>query len=228
MGGGRARPRPRGLSAVILRRGRRVQRGKPMRRLAKAGSVGPAAVIVAASSRLPGTGGWRRKRKGSVFPQSAVPRAVASARTAVRQLERASMMLGAVAAGVELVREVRLAGSNGTPSGGSSSGRSAPRSSSQARSGRPAGRASRMGSSSGNRSRSRSPSPAAKKPAGNRTTAKKTRSPRTVATKRSASRSTAKKAGSARSLAEKQARARASAKRTRSPRSAMERPKRSR
>jgi hypothetical protein len=222
MGGGRARPRPRGLSAVILRRGRpRAQRGKPMRRLAKAGSVGPAAVIVAASSRLPGKGGWRRKRKESLLRRSAVPRAVASARMAVRQLERASMMLGAVAAGLELVREIRIAGSNGTPSRGYSAGRSVPRSSSQTGSGRPAGRASRMGSSSGNRSSSKSPSRAAKKPSGNRTTAKKTRSPRTVATKRSASRAKTKKAGSARTLAKEQARARASAKRTRSPRSRL-------
>jgi hypothetical protein len=216
MGGGRARPRPRGLSAVIPQRGRpRAKRGKRMRTLTKAISVGPATVIVAASSRLPGTGGRRHKRKGSVFSKSAVPRAVASARMAVKQLERASMMLGAVAAGLELVREVRFAGSNGTPSGGYSSGRSAPRRSSQARS----GRGSRMASSSGNRSGSKSPSRAGKKPSGNRNNAMKTRSTRTMATKRSVSRATTKKAGSARTHAKKQARSRTPAKRTRSRRS---------
>jgi hypothetical protein len=147
-----------------------------MRTLAKAVSVGPATVIVAASSRLPSTGGWRRKRKQGVFRRSvaAVPHSAASARMAVRQLERAGMMLGAVAAGLELVREIRFAGSNGTPSGRNTSGRSVPRGSSRSPSGRPGSGASRRGSSSGGkRSASKSPISATKKRPADRTTAKK-------------------------------------------------------
>ena len=191
-----------------------------MKTRAKGVTVGPATVIVAASSRLPGTGAWRHKRKEGVFSRSVtgLTRAVAVARMAGRQLERAGMMLGALAAGLELAREIRLAGSTGTPSGGHSSGRSTTRGSSESPSGRPArSRTSRTGSSSGaNRSASKSPRRATNKRPGNRTTAKQTRGARTTATKRAGSRATAKKAGGGRTVAKKQARSRASGKRTRS------------
>ena len=189
-----------------------------MKTRAKGVSVGPVTVIVAASSRLPGTGAWRHKRKGGVFRGSVagLPRAMAVARMAVRQLEGAGMMLGAVAAGLELVREVRFAGSKGTPSGGHRSGRSTPRGSSESPSARQASRASRTGSSSGGNRSASKPLRATNKRPGNRTSAKQTRGARTTATKRSGSRATAKKAGGARTVAKKQARSRASAKRTRS------------
>ncbi len=192
---------------------------KPMRTRAKGASAGPVTVIVAASSRLPGARGWRQKRKEGLFRRSVarVPRAVTRADRVVRQLERAGMMLGAVATGLELVRELRFAGSNGTPAGGHSSKRSVARGSSQSPSGRPASRASRRGSSTGGtHSTPKSPSRSTKKRPANRTnTKKKTRGARTTATKRSRSRAT-KKAGSARTSAKTQARSRASAERTRS------------
>ena len=220
MGGGRARARPCGLRAVIrAERNAREKGAKPMRTRAKGASAGPVTVIVAASSRLPGARGWRHKRKEGLFGRSVarVPRAVTKAGRVVRQLERAGMMLGAVATGLELVRELRFAGSNGTPAGGHSSQRSVARGSSQSPSGRPASRASRPGSSTGGtHSAPKSPSRSTKKRPANRTnTKKKTRGARTTATKRSRSRAT-KKAGSARTNAKTQARSRASAKRTRS------------
>jgi hypothetical protein len=179
---------------------------------AKGVTVGPATVIVAASSKLPGTRGWRRKRKQGMFGRNAAAasHAAAKARGALRQLERATMMIGAVAAGLELLREVRLEGSNGTPS----DGRTSPISS-RSRSDRPSSRASRTGSSSrGKRSVSKSPPRATKKSGG--PTKKKTRGTATAATKRSRSRAAANKAGRVRATAKAQARSRATAKRTRS------------
>jgi hypothetical protein len=220
MGRSPPRARPYGLRAVTrAERNAREKGAKPMRTRAKGVSVGPVTVIVAASSRLPGARGWRHKHKGGLFRRSlaGVPRAVTRAGRVVRQLERAGMMLGAVATGLELVRELRLADSNGTPSGGHSSQRSAARGSSQSPSGTPASRASRPGSSAGRtHSAPKSPSRSTKKRPANRTnTKKKTRGAGTTAKKRSRSRAT-KKAGSARTNAKTQARSRASAKRTRS------------
>ena len=187
----------------------------PMGTRAKGMSMGPATVIVAASSRLPGVGGWRHKRKENVFKRSvsAVPRAMARAGMAVRQLERATMMLGAVAAGLELVREIRSARSNGTPSDGHRSGRSAPRGSSRSAPGRPNEASRTRSSSGGNRVASKSRSRATTKRPGNRTAAKKTQGGRVAATKRSGSRATARKAGGVRTNANKQARSRSSSRR---------------
>ena len=58
----------------------------------------------------------QRAPHGETWPHYLV--AVGRVRTAVRQLERAGMILGAVATGVELVREIRFASSNGAPSRG--------------------------------------------------------------------------------------------------------------
>jgi hypothetical protein len=216
MGSGRARARPCGLRAVI-RAERNARKGaKPMRTRAKGASVGPVTVIVAASSRWPGARSWRQKRKEGLSRRSVtrVSSAVTRAGRLVRQLERAGIMLGAVATGLELVRELRIAGSNGTPSGGHRSQRSVARGSSPY----PSGRASRPGSSTGGtQSAPKSPSRSTKKrPAKRTNTKKKTRGASTRATKRSRSRATKKKAGRARTNGKTQARSRASAKRTRS------------
>jgi hypothetical protein len=212
MGRGCPRSRPRGIRAAIPRREMTTPgRSKLMTTRAKGVTVGPATVIVAASSKLPGTRGWRRKRKQGMFGRNAAAasHAAAKARGALRQLERATMMIGAVAAGLELLREVRLEGSNGTPS----DGRTSPITS-RSRSDRPSSRASRTGSSSrGKRSVSKSPPRATKKSRG---PTKKTRGTATAATKRSRSRAAANKAGRVRATAKAQARSRATAKRTRS------------
>jgi hypothetical protein len=217
MAGGRARARTRGISAGDSPAWTtEPQKGQGMRTRSKAISVGPALVIVAASSRLPGTGGWRHKRKEGVLRRrvTAVPNAVTRARAAARQLERAGMVLGALMAGLELVRELRVSDSNGTPSRAHSSGRSAPRGSSQSRSSRPANSRSRTGSSSGgDRSSAKSPRRATRTPPRSRATAKKARG-RTTATKRSVPRATAKKAGRPRPAAKTQAGSRTPAKRT--------------
>jgi hypothetical protein len=180
---------------------------------AKGVTVGPATVVVAASSKLPRTRGWRRKRKQAMFGRNvaAASHAAAKVRGALRQLERATMMIGVVVAGLELLREVRLEGSNGTPS----AGRTSPVSS-RSQSDRPSRRASRTGSfRHGKRSVSKSPPRATKK--SGRTT-KKTRGTATAATGRSRSRATANKGGRGRTTAKAQARSRAGAKRTRSDR----------
>jgi len=186
---------------------------------AKGISAGPLTVIVAASSRWPGSGGRRNKRKVSVFRRSvsAVPHAVARGRLALRQVERAGMMLGAVAAGLELLREIRFAGSNGTPSR-HSPGRSAPSGSSQPQAGRPASRKSPTRTTSGGHlSASKSLSRAGTKRPRSRAAAKKTRGARTTATKRSGSPATTKTGGVS-SRAKRRTRSRASGKRTASSR----------
>jgi hypothetical protein len=182
------------------------RKGKAMGTRAKAVSVGPMTVIVAASSKLPGTRGWRHKRpKGALRRNVADLRgAVGSVRTALRQLERAGMILGAVATGVELVREIRSASSNGAPSGGE-----APARSSRSRSSR--------------RTSVRSPaSQSTRASRSNRTASKKTPGSRTVGTGRA--RPKVKKAGGTRSKANKMARSRASATKRRTsgrPRSSV-------
>ena len=164
---------------------------------AKAVSVGPMTVIVAASSKLPGTRGWRHKRSTGALRRNmaALPGAVGRVRTAVKQLERAGMILGAVATGVELVREIRIASSNGTPSGGETPARSSR-------------------SPSSRKASVRSPvSQSARASKNNRAASKKTPGNRTVGTKRPRPR--VKKAGGTRSKANKKARSRASATKTR-------------
>jgi hypothetical protein len=171
---------------VLISGGRTASRkGKEMGTRVKGMSMGPATVIVAASSKLPGTGGWRRKRTKGVLRRNmaALPRAVGRVGTAVRQLERAGMILAAVATGMELVREIRFAGSNGqSPRGGKDLARS---------------------------SRSRSGSATQK----NRTASNKTGGSRTVRAARS--RAGTKSARGTRSKAKKTARSRGSATRTR-------------
>jgi hypothetical protein len=182
---------------VILVELARARKGKPMGTRATAVSVGPMTVIVAASSKLPGTGGWRHKRpKGALRRNmAALPGAVGRVRTAMRQLERAGMILGAVATGVELVREMRTASSNGAPSGGET----------RARSSR---------SPSSRKASVRSPvSQSTRASRNNRTASKKTPGSRTVGTKRP--RPSVKKAGGTRSKANKVARSRASATKSR-------------
>jgi hypothetical protein len=216
-----ARARPSGLSVVLRwRKGPQARKGMAMRTRAKAASVGPAAVIVAASSRLPSTGLWRNKRKENVFRRSAAaaPEALGRARRAVKQLERAAAVLGAVATGLELIRGMRIAGSSGTQSRGHSLEGSTPRSSPQASPGRPASKTTRVSTSTGVNTASKSAVRATKKPSGKRKKGAKKRRGRTTAAKRSRSRTTAKKAGGARTIAKKQARSRATAKSTGSPR----------
>jgi hypothetical protein len=201
MGGGGARARPRGLSAVTSsRKVPHARRGKAMGTRAKGVSVGPVTVIVAASSKLPGIGGWRHKPKKGASRRNmvALHRAVGSVRTAVRQLERAGMILGTVAAGMELVREIRFASSNEapsrggetparssrSPSGGKASvGSSGSRSGKAATKGRNASKKTR-GSRTGGTERSR---PRAKTAGGTHRNAKKAARPRTSATRRSTS-----------------------------------------
>jgi hypothetical protein len=198
MGSGGARARPRGLSAVTSsRKILHARRGKAMGTRAKGVSVGPVTVIVAASSKLPGIGSWRHKPKkgASRRNMAALPRAVGKVRTAVRQLERAGMILGTVAAGMELVREIRSAGSNEAPSrGGETPARSS--------------RSSSGGKVSAASSGSRSGKAATK----GRTASKKTRGSRTRGTRRSRPR--AKAAGGTHSNAKKAPRPRTSAKRS--------------
>jgi hypothetical protein len=185
---------------------------------AKGISAGPLTVIVAASSRWPRTGG-RRKRKGSVFTRSvsAVPHAVARGRLAVRQVERAAMLLGVVTAGLELLREIRFAGSNGTPSR-HSPGRSAPSGYSQPQAGRPASRTSPTRTTSGgHRSASESLSRVGTKRPRSRAAAKKTRGARTTVRERSGSPATTK-TGSVSTRAKRRTRSQASGKRTASSR----------
>jgi hypothetical protein len=171
----------------------RSRKGKVMGTRAKAVSVGPMTVIVAASSKLPGTGGWRHKRpKGGLRRNmAALPGAVGRIRMAVRQIERAGMILGAVATGVELVREIRIASSNGAPTGGETPARSSR-------------------SPSSRKAAVRSPvSQSTRASRNNRNAPKKTPGSRTVGTKRP--RPKVKKAGGTRSKANKMARSRASA-----------------
>jgi hypothetical protein len=158
-------------------------------------TVGPATVIMAASTRLPGSGRRRHKRsdgtlRRNVAAMSGVAKRV---RSTLRQLERMSMILGVAAAGMELVREIRTADSNGTPSGRK------PARSSRSRSG---GSASRATSST-------TKSPVRTKAQGNRTTSKKTRRSRTVAKRR---RPAARKAGATRRTARKATRSRSASK----------------
>ena len=177
-------------------KGPRGRKGKPMGTRAKAVSVGPMTVIVAASSKLPGTRGWRHKRPKGAFRRNAaaLPGAVGRVRTAMRQLERAGMILGALATGVELVREIRTASSNGAPSRGETPARSSRSPSSRKASVRsPVSKSTRASSN-------------------NRAASKKTSGSRTVGTKR---RPRVKKAGGTRSKANKMARSRASATKTR-------------
>ena len=178
-------------------KGPRARKGKRMGTRAKAVSVGPMTVIVAASSKLPGAGGFRTKRpKGALRRNmAALPGAMGRVRTAVRQLERAGMILGAVATGVELVREIRIANSNGAPSGGKTPARSSRSPSSR--------KASVRSSVSQSTRASRN----------KRTASKKTPGSRTVGTKRARPR--VKKAGGTRGKANKTARSRASATKTR-------------
>ena len=164
---------------------------------AKGVTVGPVTVIVAASSKFPGIGG-RDKRTKRVLRRNmvALPRAVGRVRTAVRQLERAGMILGTVAAGMELVREIRLASSNGSPPGvGKTSAHSSRSPSGQKASARSSGSRSDKAATKG------------------RTASKETRGSRTVGTERS--RPTAKADGGTRHNARKAARSRTSATRTR-------------
>jgi hypothetical protein len=169
-------------------------------------TVGPAAVIVAASSRLPGTRGRRRKRKQGKFGRkvAAASHAAGKVRGALRQLERATMMIGAVMAGLELLRDVRLEGSNRTAPDERTS-----QASSRSRSDR--GKASRTSSKLGKRPAPTSPTRATKKTGGPK---KKPRGTAT-ATRRTRSRAAAKKAARARATDRAQARSRASTKRTR-------------
>jgi hypothetical protein len=159
-----------------------------MKTWVKGVSVGPATVIIAVSSKLPGTGAWRHKRTKSASGRkmAALHRAVGGVHAAVRQLERGGMILGAVAAGTELVREIRFASSNGA--------------------------LSRGGKASGRSSRSRSGS-AAK---ASRTASKKTHRSHTVGAARS--RAKTKKAGGTRNSPKKVAPSRVSATRTRTSR----------
>jgi hypothetical protein len=173
------------------------KKGKVMGTRAKSVTVGPMTVVVAASSKFAGTGGVRHKRpKGALRRNmAALPDAVGRVRTAVRQLERAGMILGAVATGVELVREIRIASSNGAPSGGETPARSSRSPSSRKASVRsPASQSTRTSRN-------------------NRTASKKTPGSRTVGTKRPLPK--VKKAGGTRSKANKMARSRASATKTR-------------
>ena len=126
---------------------------------------------------------------------AALPGAMGRVRTALRQLERAGMILGAVATGVELVREIRIASSNGAPSGGETPARSSRSPSSRKTSVRsPASQSTRASRN-------------------NRTASKKTPGSHTVGTARS--RPKVKKAGGTHSKANKMARSRASATKTR-------------
>lgn len=172
-------------------------------------TVGPATVIVAASSKLRGTRGRRGKRKHGMFGRNvaAASRAATKVRRALRQLERATMMIGAVVAGLELLREVRVEGSNQTPDG-----RRSP-ASSRSRSVRPSSKASRTSSSRAKRSVSKSQPRGTKKRGGPRK--KKTRVAPTPTTKRRRSRATAKKAGGVRATTRTRKRTRTSTKRAR-------------
>ena len=181
-------------------------------------SAGPLTVIVAATSRWPGAGGRHNNQKKSRFRRTtgAVPHAVARGRQAMRQVERAGMMLGVVAAGLELLREIRFAESNGTPSRHSPA-RSGPMGYSQPAAGRTASTASRARSTSGgNRSVSKSRSRAStKRPRSrSRTAAKKTRGVRATATKQSGSPARSRTRGGVRTRAKRQTMSRASERRT--------------